>query len=145
MPTLERIQHRGIELALILWAQFHGTREGVSNVIEFLTPDHYSQQLAYICRPPGYCVPAHKHNPVQRVVTYTREVIYVKSGVVVVNLYDDSDAYVTSRTLRAGDWILLASGGHGFEMVTACELIEVKQGPYTGPQDKTLIVLEKPF
>ncbi len=36
-----------------------------------------------------------------------------------------------------GDVILLASGGHGFEMIEDSEILEVKQGPYTGDQDKT--------
>ena len=33
--------------------------------------------------------------------------------------------------------ILLAYGGHGFEILENCEMIEVKQGPYAGEQDKT--------
>jgi len=32
---------------------------------------------------------------------------------------------------------LLAFGGHGFEMLEASEIVEVKQGPYAGDQDKT--------
>ena len=42
-----------------------------------------------------------------------------------------------SRILEAGDVILLATGGHGFEVLEEIEMIEVKQGPYTGDQDKT--------
>jgi len=33
--------------------------------------------------------------------------------------------------------ILLAFGGHGFEMLAPTEMIEVKQGPYAGDADKT--------
>jgi len=33
--------------------------------------------------------------------------------------------------------ILLASGGHGFEVLEDLEMIEVKQGPYAGDADKT--------
>jgi hypothetical protein len=33
--------------------------------------------------------------------------------------------------------ILLSYGGHGFEMLERTEMIEVKQGPYAGDQDKT--------
>jgi len=33
--------------------------------------------------------------------------------------------------------ILLAYGGHGFEMLESTEIIEVKQGPYAGDHDKT--------
>jgi hypothetical protein len=36
-----------------------------------------------------------------------------------------------------GDVILLAYGGHGFEMLEPTEMIEVKQGPYAGDNDKT--------
>jgi hypothetical protein len=32
---------------------------------------------------------------------------------------------------------LLASGGHGFKVLEPLEMIEVKQGPYSGDHDKT--------
>jgi hypothetical protein len=54
-----------------------------------------------------------------------------------VDLYDSDKAYIESRVLEAGDVILLVSGGHGFEMLEDTEMIEVKQGPYTGDSDKT--------
>ena len=36
--------------------------------------------------------------------------------------------------------ILLIQGGHGFEVLEEVEMIEVKQGPYVGEQDKTCFV-----
>ena len=33
--------------------------------------------------------------------------------------------------------ILLVSGGHGFECLDEVEMLEVKQGPYAGEEDKT--------
>ena len=39
--------------------------------------------------------------------------------------------------LEAGDVILLAKGGHGFEVLEELEMFEVKQGPYPGEVDKT--------
>jgi len=42
-----------------------------------------------------------------------------------------------SYILNAGDVILLASGGHGFKVLDEVEMIEVKQGPYSGEADKT--------
>lgn len=36
--------------------------------------------------------------------------------------------------------ILLAYGGHGFEALEDLEMIEVKQGPYVGEQDKIRFV-----
>jgi mannose-6-phosphate isomerase-like protein (cupin superfamily) len=35
---------------------------------------------------------------------------------------------------------LLVKGGHGFEVLEELEMIEVKQGPYAGDQDKTRFV-----
>ena len=39
--------------------------------------------------------------------------------------------------LEAGDVILLISGGHGFVVLEDVQMIEVKQGPYSGDEDKT--------
>jgi mannose-6-phosphate isomerase-like protein (cupin superfamily) len=119
------------ELALIVRASF--TCEG----IEFLTPGTYSQQLGYMNRPAGYVIPPHVHNPVVREVQFTKEVLFIKSGRVRVDFYDDAQNYLESRVLGKGDVILLAFGGHGFEMLEPSEIIEVKQGPYAGEADKT--------
>ena len=51
--------------------------------------------------------------------------------------YDMEKAYLKSRMLESGDVILLASGGHGFEVIEDLEMIEVKQGPHIGEEDKT--------
>ena len=88
-------------------------------------------------RPRGYVIPPHVHNPVERSVHYTKEVLFIKSGRVRVDFYDDAQNYLESRILEAGDVILLAYGGHGFEMLEPTEMIEVKQGPYSGEEDKT--------
>jgi len=77
------------------------------------------------------------HNPVERSVHYTKEVLFIRSGRVRVDFYDDNQGYLESRILEGGDVILLAFGGHGFEMLEPTEMIEVKQGPYAGDADKT--------
>ena len=121
----------GTPLALILRGDYR------SEGIEFFTPDDFSQQLGYMNRPKGYVIPPHVHNAVQREVHFTKEVLFIKSGKVRVDFYDDSQTYLESRILRKGDFVLLAYGGHGFEMLEASELIEIKQGPYAGESDKT--------
>lgn len=104
--------------------------------IEFFTPDDFSQQLAYMKRAKDYVIAPHVHNAVSRDVQYTKEVLYIKSGKVRVDFYDDDKEYLESTILEAGDVILLAFGGHGFEMIEESEMIEVKQGPYVGEMDK---------
>lgn len=108
-----------------------------SDGIEFFTPDSFSQQLAYMNRPPGHVIPPHVHNPVKRDVVWTQEVLFIKSGRLRVDFYTDGRHYLESRVLGTGDVLLLAAGGHGFEMLEPTEMIEVKQGPYCGDQDKT--------
>lgn len=119
----------------------------LSDSISFLTPDDFSQQLGYMARSAGYVIPPHVHNLVPREVKLTQEVLYIKKGRLRVDFYYDMDNYYKSTELIQGDVILLAFGGHGFEMIEDSEIIEIKQGPYCGefdkvrfnPIDKTLI------
>jgi len=60
----------------------------------------------------------------------------IKSGKVRIDYYYDDKNYIESRILNKGDVVLLAYGGHGFEMIEDSEIIEIKQGPYSGEMDK---------
>lgn len=128
---IERILNKEQELALIIRHSFR--KDG----IEFFTPGTYSQQIGYMNRPAGYVIPPHVHNPVVREVQYTKEVLFIKSGRLRVDFYSEEQGYLESTILETGDVIMLAYGGHGFEMLEPTEIIEVKQGPYAGEQDKT--------
>ena len=128
---IENIMHEGRTLAVVLRTNHH------ADGIEFFTPNDFSQQLGYMNRPQGYVIPPHVHNPVPREVQFTKEVLFIKSGKARVDFYDDNQNYLESRILEQGDVILLAFGGHGFEMLEPTEMIEVKQGPYAGDADKT--------
>ena len=118
-------------LAIILKDNYKS--EGIS----FFTPNDFSQQLGYMNRPKGYEIDPHLHNRVQRNIEYTNEVLFIKSGKVRVDFYDENKDYLKSRILNKGDVILLVQGGHGFEMLEQSEIIEIKQGPYVDDNDKT--------
>jgi hypothetical protein len=107
--------------------------------IHFFTPHEFSQQLAYMAHPTGTVIAPHVHNRVSRQVQYTQEVLLIRKGRLRVDFYDEHQRYVQSRVLQAGDVILLIEGGHGFEVLEEIEMIEVKQGPYVGPMDKTVL------
>lgn len=128
---VENVLHEQRVIAVVLYASYHA--EG----IEFFTPNDFSQQLAYMSRPKGYVIAPHVHNTAPRMVYFTKEVLFIKSGKVRVDFYNDDQGYLESRILNQGDVILLSSGGHGFEMMEPSEIIEVKQGPYAGDMDKT--------
>jgi mannose-6-phosphate isomerase-like protein (cupin superfamily) len=128
---IETITRDGALLALIIPRQFR--EQG----IHFFTPPELSQQLAFMRHPAGKAIDAHVHNPVARNVVATQEVLFIRSGKMRVDFYTAGREYIGSRVLEGGDAILLASGGHGFEVLEEVEMIEVKQGPYAGDGDKT--------
>lgn len=131
-PGIEKFtNHKGALLAIIL------RRSYKSNGIQFFTDPQSSQQLGYMKRPAGYEVEPHKHNEVERTVQLTQEVLFIKSGSCRLDLYDDLDEVSTSILLAEGDTALLAEGGHGLVMLEETEIIEVKQGPFSGNGDKT--------
>lgn len=129
--AVEHVLHEGALLALIVRDEFR--EPGIS----FFTPNELTQQLAYMRHPAGTIIGAHIHNPVPRSVAYTQETLFIKRGRLRVDFFDNGQTYLESRELKQGDVILLINGGHGFEVLEEVEMIEVKQGPYAGDQDKT--------
>ena len=128
---IQPIDHDGVLLALIVLGTFREPG------IHFFTPNDLSQQLAFMRHPAGKQIQPHVHNPVPREVHYTQEVLFIRKGRLRVDFYSEQQSYLESRVLEAGDAILLIQGGHGFEVLEEVEMIEVKQGPYVGEQDKT--------
>jgi len=108
-----------------------------NNGINFFTPNDFSQQLAYMRHQKGYSIQPHFHNALKREILNTQEVLIVKCGKIKVNFFNIEQKLINTCILETGDIILLASGGHGFEMLENTELIEIKQGPYLGEKDKT--------
>jgi hypothetical protein len=84
---IEHITHADRTLAVVLHAGYR--QEGIA----FFTPGDFSQQLGYMSRPQGYVILPHVHNPVRREVHYTKEVLFIKSGKVRVDFYDDGQTY----------------------------------------------------
>jgi len=130
MKLIEQIFDDYRMIAIIIYSEYQ--KDG----IEFFTPNNFSQQLAYMKRPKGFKIEPHVHKPVPRTVKYTQETLFIKKGKVKINFYDESKNFLEYRILNKGDVILLVSGGHDFLMLEDTEMIEVKQGPYAGDDDK---------
>jgi hypothetical protein len=128
--VLEKLVYNGVLYALIVRRDYH--QPG----IQFFTPGELSQQLGYMARPAGHKIQPHFHREVHRDVRQTQEVLFVRKGRLKVDFYGADRRPIDSRILDAGDVILLAEGGHGFEMLDDCEIFEVKQGPHMGDEDK---------
>jgi len=127
---IEKIEFDGFQYAIIVRSDFR--KPG----IHFFTPDDFSQQLAYMSRPQGHVIQPHFHRVVERQIYLTQEVLLVKRGRLRVDFYNNNKKKVGFSVLESGDVILLSGGGHGFEMLDECEIFEVKQGPYSGDDDK---------
>lgn len=130
MSKVEEIRKKDKLIALIIRNNYQ------CSGVDFITSDEYSQQVAYMHHPAGKIIDAHVHNVVHRNVVYTQEVLFIKKGKLRVDFYDDYKDYLESCVLETGDVILLTSGGHGFKVIEEVEMIEVKQGPYSGAKDK---------
>ncbi len=130
MADLEEIRAGETLIALILRASFH--KAGIN----FLTGPESSLQLGQMTRPRGDVVIPHQHKPIRREVVGTMEAVLLRRGRVRADLYDSDRQLVAQRELGEGDLILLAGGGHGFTMLAESDLVEVKQGPYAGQDDK---------
>ena len=121
---------RGTLLAIVLRAT------GEPDSTTFVTPHDAGLQLGLIVYPADGEVPRHRHYPIERHLVGTPEVLIVRKGRCRVDLYDDDRRLVATREIGEGDVVVLLSGGHGFHMLEDTVLLEVKQGPYPGRDEK---------
>jgi len=124
--AFEEIKHQGKTIAIILRHDYSAAAS------RFFSPADFSQQFGFLVHGKGHIIPAHFHKKIQREITLTQEVLLIKTGEVQINLYSNDQEFLASRRLRTGDIVFLCSGGHGFTMLQDSEIVEVKQGPYSG-------------
>ena len=130
MEKIIRIEHNGQELGAIVRSIYHNSGIG------FFSSDNDGLQLGYMNRPDNYVIAPHTHNKIKREVFFTEEILFIRSGIVRVDFYDDNQQYIISHIVRGGDIVILKAGGHGFKVIERADIFEVKQGPYLGTQDK---------
>lgn len=126
----EEITADGRVLVLIVRSQFQPDRTC------FVTDESFLQQVGFVVYPEGGAVRRHFHRPLRRSIAGTPEVVVVRSGHCEIDIYDDDRRCVATRELLRGDIAILIAGGHGFRMLEDTTFLEVKQGPYTGIDEK---------
>lgn len=135
MQGIERISAGDQLLAIIVRAQVTSEKK-----YNFLTDQQTPLQLGVSNYPGGELIPPHAHLRTEVTVPTGHEYILVKSGKLRVKLYDASTrAELAVEDLSAGDSILLLSGGHGFEVLEPCQILEVKQGPYLSKEKDKVV------
>lgn len=87
----------------------------------------------------GKALLAHRHNISKRDTLWTQEVIFVRHGSVLTQIYDSNQDQVAELTVKAGDVLVLLAGGHGYTILEdGTQVLEVKNGPYPGAEaDRT--------
>lgn len=130
MEHLEIISRDGQPLAYIISSRMSPDQT------TFLTPSDFTQQVGFVVYPAGGEIARHTHLPLERHLVGTSEVVVVRSGRCEVDIYDEANELVATRELVPGDIMLMVAGGHGFRMIEHTVLLEIKQGPYTGLQEK---------
>ena len=130
MEPIERITWNGKPLAYIIRADLNPEET------TFLTPPEFNLQVGFIVYPTGEEITRHVHRPLERHIVGTSEVLVIKKGRCLIDIYNDDRELVATRELRVGDVMLMVGGGHGFRMLEDTVFLEIKQGPYTGIDEK---------
>ena len=127
---VEKIMWGDVPLAYIIRGDLMPSRT------TFLTPPQFKQQVGFVVYPAGGEIQRHVHRPLSRHLVGTSEVLIVRRGRCEIDIYNDDRQLVATRELREGDVMLMVGGGHGFHMLEDTVFLEVKQGPYTGQDEK---------
>lgn len=127
---LERITSNGVPLCYLIRSH------SVPDKTTFLTPPEFKQQVGYVVYKTGTEIARHIHRSIERKLVGTSEVLIVKSGHCLIDIYNDERELITTRHLYESDIMLMVGGGHGFRMLEDTVLLEIKQGPYLGIDEK---------
>jgi hypothetical protein len=101
--------------------------------LNFFSPEPDYQQVGTWGYGSGKKLLAHSHNEVSRTVLWTQEVLYVRKGRLLAEIFDANDKKVAQVQVTAGDILVLLRGGHGYEILEdGTEVLEIKNGPYVG-------------
>lgn len=133
MEKIEKIIDEGKILAVVI------RKDSSLKGVNFFTPQDFSQQLGLLVHEKGKKIKAHRHRLIKREITLTQEVLVVLEGKVKIDLYNENLKKIKTVVTTDGDTILLANGAHSIEILEDSRIIEIKQGPYAGEDDKEYI------
>ena len=131
---IERVYSGQTVIAIIVRASL--PKEGFN----FVSKDEDSLQLGVNHYRAGVIIKPHYHIDQDRAINDTAEVLHIDYGACDLDLYDNESKKIRSTKLVGGDTVIFLSGGHGLVIQAETRIIEVKQGPYNGPEkDKRFI------
>lgn len=104
----------------------------------FITPEDKNIQCGFVVYSENSTIKRHFHRPLQRQIIGTSEVLEVRKGRCEIDIYNDQNELIATRILNEQDIMIMLRGGHGFRMLEDTVFLEIKQGPYTGPEEKEI-------
>lgn len=123
---IEKIEFGGKIVALVSRCSYE------PNGVNFITSQNNPLQLGILKHTQGVRVSPHVHRNIPRTINEVQEVLHIEYGELETEFYDVGGGKLGSIVLYPGDTILLISGGHSFNVLKDCKILEVKQGPYYG-------------
>jgi len=131
MAHINRITHKDKVLAVFIRG------EDWSPGLNFISHDDDFIQVGLWDYESGKKLGPHRHVKNERKVRATQEMIFVKKGRLRASIYSEDKDLVKRVDLKAGDLMVLFSGGHGYRILDDdTQVLEVKNGPYTGLDDR---------
>lgn len=112
-----------------------GDNSPLPNGCQFLNHADDVVQVGWMNHPKGYTIQPHTHGP-RMSNRPPKEVLIITEGSMLVKIYNSKEALIVEKVVTRGDIVVLVDGGHGFEMLTDCQIVEVRDGPYLGIFDK---------
>lgn len=132
---IEVVKDKAEELAIII------DKDAFTEGVKFITPEHFPLQCGLLKYKEGESALPHIHPNVRRIINKSQEIIHVKKGRIKLDIFTAKGKLCASKILMAGDTAFFVSGGRGWTALEEAEILEIKQGPFLGKEDK--IVLEE--
>lgn len=99
--------------------------------INFITDNSLFVQVGSWWYQNGKKIAKHKHNLVTRESNITQEMVYVKSGSMLVTIFDQEMNFIEEFIITEGDMAIMANGGHSYKILEDnTKIIEAKNGPF---------------
>jgi hypothetical protein len=120
------------------------TKEDFQPGVRFVSEPAWPLQVGLLMPPAGHAIAAHAHLPHEaRCTRLTQEFLFVVSGAMDVDFFDESGQRFHTETVHEGEALLHIQGGHAFRFPEGSRILEVKTGPYLG-REKDKVLLESP-
>jgi quercetin dioxygenase-like cupin family protein len=112
----------------------------INEGLDFLTNNDSFVQVGTWKYEKGKILDAHYHNTFERKSYITQEVVLVLEGKIICNLYTTDGEFIASEEIRENQLIIQFQGVHEYEILDKSKVLEIKNGPYFGPdKDRTRV------